>query len=245
MEKKQSNFLLDYSKEFLLSRPLCERKRILTQLFLRKDQEELLLSHFYSLKHNEKIKNVPSELNREADKIEIKEKAERQTTYLNKNMNQSLSNVKTRSTAMPINKTLQISKIMYDESLQVEEKDKKIDKTPSFLDNIIDPFSADNLCIYKGDYFNIGCLESLKYLLCFKNSSKYGFAINELKEKFEINSWRRVSGDGDCFFRAIILNYLEILILESISNKTIQYLLSFIIDIYYTSFPIEHEDILS
>ena len=86
-------------------------------------------------------------------------------------------------------------------------------------------------CNFKNSYRDyIGSIFPLTYLI----ESSYGVAQgkeNEIYKKYKylkdyINNFRTVSGDGNCFYRAVMFRYIEILIL----NKNVEYLKRVIYD---------------
>ena len=57
---------------------------------------------------------------------------------------------------------------------------------------------------------------------------------NKLKKEYKISHWRRISGDGNCFYRGVILQYIEFLILKCIETKETKYIEALIKDIIST-----------
>jgi hypothetical protein len=49
--------------------------------------------------------------------------------------------------------------------------------------------------------------------------------------------WRRVKGDGNCYYRAVLINYIEILVLSAVTDNTPGVFFSLIKDLYFTEFP--------
>lgn len=98
---------------------------------------------------------------------------------------------------------------------------------------------VDNITpIEKLDFIQFGKLEEIKYYEFYKDSTVFNNVVEELKN-FKISCWRRIIGNGNCFFTAIIVNYIEILLVLSIKEKQIDDFICFVTDVYFTDFENE------
>ena len=102
-----------------------------------------------------------------------------------------------------------------------------------YLDDLYKKISSTNCNFKNVDSGNsIGGLTPLTYLV----ESSFSMSTNKAKEindkynmlKPYIHNYRTINGDGNCFYRAVMFRYLEILVL----NKQIEYLQNVIYDVY-------------
>ena len=89
------------------------------------------------------------------------------------------------------------------------------------------------------EFYLIGVFEDLLYYPIWMSDNLLVNAIQELKSKYHIFYWRRIKGDGNCFYRSIIVNYIEILITSSIKTNNPYIFFCFIKEIFFTKFPKE------
>ena len=87
----------------------------------------------------------------------------------------------------------------------------------------------------------VGIYEDLYYYPFWMSDNKYREIITILKQKYDIFYWRRIKGDGNCFYRAILIIYLEYLISESVKTKRPSLFFNLIKDISFIEFPSEKE----
>ena len=89
------------------------------------------------------------------------------------------------------------------------------------------------------EFYLVGVFEDLGYYPIWMSDEVLVNAIQEFKSKYDIFYWRRIKGDGNCFYRSIIINYIEILINISIKNDNSLIFFCFIKEIFFTKFPKE------
>ena len=87
------------------------------------------------------------------------------------------------------------------------------------------------------DFYLIGVFEDLAYYSIWMSDDLLIDIIKELKTKYEIYYWRRIKGDGNCYYRSILINYIEILIINGIKNSNPTIFFCFIKEIFFTKFP--------
>jgi len=89
------------------------------------------------------------------------------------------------------------------------------------------------------EFYLIGVFEDLSYYPVWMSDKSLANTIQELREKYNIFYWRRIKGDGNCYYRSILINYIEILITNSIKNDDHSIFFCFIKEIFFTKFPEE------
>lgn len=92
------------------------------------------------------------------------------------------------------------------------------------------------------EFYLIGVFEDLSYYPVWMSDKSLASTIQELRDKYNIFYWRRIKGDGNCYYRSILINYIEILITNSIKNDNPSIFFCFIKEIFFTKFP---EEIIS
>ena len=95
----------------------------------------------------------------------------------------------------------------------------------------------ENPYINEIDFYLIGVFEDLAYYPIWMSDTLLVDIIKELKLKYEIYYWRRIKGDGNCYYRSILITYIEILIMISIKDKNPKLFFCFIKEIFFTKFP--------
>ena len=114
-------------------------------------------------------------------------------------------------------------------------------KTRKDLDEFINFFYPDGLkeipYINEIDFYLVGVFEDLAYYPIWMSDDLLLDTIKELKSKYEIYYWRRVKGDGNCYYRSVLINYIEILIIKGIKNSNPNIFFCFIKEIFFTKFP--------
>ena len=86
------------------------------------------------------------------------------------------------------------------------------------------------------DFYLIGVFEDLAYYPIWMSDNLLVNIIKELKSKYEIFYWRRIKGDGNCYYRSIIITYIEILIINSFKDSNPNIFFCFIKEIFFTKF---------
>ena len=86
-------------------------------------------------------------------------------------------------------------------------------------------------------FYLIGIFEDLAYYPIWMSDDLLIDIIKELKLKYEIYYWRRIKGDGNCYYRCILIIYIEILITNSIKDENPNLFFYFIKEIFFTKFP--------
>jgi hypothetical protein len=89
------------------------------------------------------------------------------------------------------------------------------------------------------EFYLVGVFEDLVYYPIWMSDELLVNIIQEFKSKYDIYYWRRIKGDGNCFYRSILINYIEILINHSIKNDNSFIFFCFIKEILFTKFPNE------
>ena len=114
-------------------------------------------------------------------------------------------------------------------------------KTRKDLDEFINFFYPDGFkeepYINEIYFYLVGVFEDLAYYPIWMSDDLLIDIIKELKSKYEIYYWRRVKGDGNCYYRSILINYIEILIIKGIKNSNPNIFFCFIKEIFFTKFP--------
>jgi hypothetical protein len=114
-------------------------------------------------------------------------------------------------------------------------------KTRKDLDEFINFFYPDGFkeipYINEIDFYLVGVFEDLAYYPIWMSDDLLLDTIKELKSKYEIYYWRRVKGDGNCYYRSVLINYIEILIIKGIKNSNPNIFFCFIKEIFFTKFP--------
>ena len=87
------------------------------------------------------------------------------------------------------------------------------------------------------DFYLIGVFEDLAYYPIWMSDDLLIDIIKELKVKYEIYYWRRIKGDGNCYYRSILITYIEILIMLSIKEQNPKLFFCFIKEIFFIKFP--------
>ena len=87
------------------------------------------------------------------------------------------------------------------------------------------------------DFYLIGVFEDLAYYPIWMSDDLLIDIVKELKLKYEIYYWRRIKGDGNCYYRSILITYIEILIMLSIKEQNPKLFFCFIKEIFFTKFP--------
>ena len=95
----------------------------------------------------------------------------------------------------------------------------------------------ENPYINEIDFFLIGVFEDLAYYPIWMSDTLLVDIIKELKLKYEIYYWRRIKGDGNCYYRSILITYIELLIMNSIKEQNPEIFFCFIKEILFTKFP--------
>ena len=89
------------------------------------------------------------------------------------------------------------------------------------------------------DFYLIGIFEDLVYYPVWMSDNSLVDTVQELKSKYNIFYWRRIKGDGNCYYRSVLINYIELLITNSIKNDNHSIFFCFIKEIFFTDFPKE------
>ena len=89
------------------------------------------------------------------------------------------------------------------------------------------------------DFYLIGVFEDLVYYPVWTSDKSLINTVQEFKSKYNIFYWRRIKGDGNCYYRSVLINYIEILITNSIKNDNPSIFFCFIKEILFTNFPKE------
>ena len=87
------------------------------------------------------------------------------------------------------------------------------------------------------EFVSVGIFEDLSYYPKWMNESKLEQAIKTLKEKFGIFYWHRTKGDGNCFYRSVIVSYFEIIISKSIKENKPELFFCLVKEVLFTQFP--------
>ena len=87
------------------------------------------------------------------------------------------------------------------------------------------------------EFYLLGIFEDLAYYPIWMSDDLLIDIIKELKSKYDIYYWRRIKGDGNCYYRCILITYIEILITNSIKNENPKIFFCLIKEIFFTKFP--------
>lgn len=102
-------------------------------------------------------------------------------------------------------------------------------------------FFFKNNSIKSKEFTSIGIFEDLSYYPIWLNNQKLVPLISILKETHSIYYWRRIKGDGNCFYRAVLISYLENLIMAALNNNKPSIFFSLVKEFLFTPFPNEKE----
>ena len=95
----------------------------------------------------------------------------------------------------------------------------------------------ENPYINEIDFYLIGIFEDLAYYPIWMSDDLLIDIVKELKLKYEIYYWRKIKGDGNCYYRSILITYIELLIMNSIKEQNPEIFFCFIKEILFTKFP--------
>ena len=134
--------------------------------------------------------------------------------------------------------------------LKLNDNDKKIYnylirnyKTRENIDEFMSYFYPqgflDTEDMKKIDFYLIGIFEDLVYYPIWMSDNSLLDIIQEFKSKYDIFYWRRIKGDGNCYYRSVLINYIELLISNSIKKDDPSIFFSFIKEIFFSKFPKE------
>ena len=114
-------------------------------------------------------------------------------------------------------------------------------KTPKNVEEFINFFYPEGFkespYINEVYFYLIGVFEDLAYYPIWMSDDLLVDIIKELKTKYDIYYWRRIKGDGNCYYRSILITYIEILIINSIKKSNPNLFFCFIKEIFFTKFP--------
>ena len=106
--------------------------------------------------------------------------------------------------------------------------ESKINNIIKFFD-ISDSNSEDSL--------TIGYMENLSYYSFWQDDQNFDLLTSKLKsDQYNISYWRRIKGDGNCYYRAVMVQYLEIIITACITEEKVDKLICFIKDLVLFEF---------
>jgi hypothetical protein len=132
---------------------------------------------------------------------------------------------------------------LYDDDKKIYNYLLKNYKTRENIDNFMNFFYPkgykDTPHMKEVEFYLIGVFEDLAYYPVWMSDKLLEDAIQEFKSKYNIYYWRRIKGDGNCFYRSILINYIEILINNSIKNDNPCIFFSFLKEVFFTKFPKE------
>ena len=114
-------------------------------------------------------------------------------------------------------------------------------KTKNDEEEFINYFYDDSEVFNSRKFISIGIFEDLSYYSFWMSDQKYSEITKKFKEKYNIYYWRRIKGDGNCFYRSVLIPYLEILLSKSLKEKNPKYFFSFIKEMLFTKFPQQKE----
>lgn len=83
------------------------------------------------------------------------------------------------------------------------------------------------------EFSSIGVFEDLSFYPVWMNDKTLEPIVKEFKEKYDIYYWRRIRGDGNCFYKSIIITYFEKIISMCFEEKKPSYFFLLIKDFLY------------
>lgn len=114
-------------------------------------------------------------------------------------------------------------------------------KTKSDEDEFISFFYNNNYTSFTHlqakDFVSVGIFEDLSYYSIWMNNNSLTSAIQTLKNKHNIYYWHRTKGDGNCFYRSVLISYFEIIISKSITEKNPNIFFNIVKEFLFTKFP--------
>lgn len=131
--------------------------------------------------------------------------------------------------------SLEKFRILCQKCLTEEDEKKVMSLYESKTKKQINPWIENLSPINDLDFIQFGKLEEITYYEYYKDSPMFKYIVDELKQ-FKFTSWRRIIGNGNCFFVAVLINYIELLCVLSIKEKQIDDFICFVSDIYFTDF---------
>jgi hypothetical protein len=99
----------------------------------------------------------------------------------------------------------------------------------------------DSNYLKASEFTSVGVFEDLSYLLWWTEINDIINSVEILKKDFDLFYWRKIKGDGNCFYRAVLINYIELLLIYSQEKKNPNLFFLFIKDVLFTSFPKDKE----
>ena len=239
---KLNNFLL--RKNDLISKPSREILRTLNQIFLTLEDEYQLLSFFYKRPDEEKT----TEKKNDSFSINSNRSSNRELAGNSKEENKN--NEDNKQKEVKLSKKQSEKEQVIEKPVHYIENGNNYYLTPSYVKAnqneksielnkclpYINPISENIVPMRKDEFINIGPIEEIKYLSLYKEN-KISLNLPELLVEKNIIGWRRMIGDGNCFYKAVLINYFEKLIIKCVTESNSKDFLLFILDFLYTSIP--------
>ena len=116
---------------------------------------------------------------------------------------------------------------------------KQIDNVKNYMNNFYPKGMEKTEKLNLNDFYFVGVFEDLSYYQIWMSNKTLSKTITEFKEKYDIFYWRRIKGDGNCYYRSILISYIEIIISLSIHKNDPSYFFSLIKEILFTNFLIK------
>ena len=83
------------------------------------------------------------------------------------------------------------------------------------------------------DFNSIGALENICYMPKWLENLNYIDVVENLRDKYDFHYWRRIRGDGNCYYRAVLIHYLELILNSCIQSNNYNNLIALLKDIYF------------
>jgi hypothetical protein len=87
------------------------------------------------------------------------------------------------------------------------------------------------------EFLSVGIFEDISYFPMWNNNPDYIDTANAIKKDIGCGFWKRIKGDGNCYYRGVLISYLELLILNAILLKRPMIVGLLIKDIFFSIFP--------
>lgn len=232
----------EIEKSDLKTKPIREIIRILYKTFLTQEDEDKILAEYYPISSDSKMKffvkeqlTTPQGNDTEGgiNNMTPNPSDDRCHSGSNKKKkNEFKNNPNTPGNPEDEGKNKQV---IENENSQYYRK-----KSTPECKTYIDPLSLDNKGLNFSNYLEIGALESIDFYFLNKGKNKQnnqGLKDNLSSDnESKVAAWRRIVGDGNCFYVGVLVNYLENILLVCQNTKSNISLISLIYDIYFTDF---------
>ncbi len=119
---------------------------------------------------------------------------------------------------------------------------KKLAYNKKHIEEFLNYFYQKKNRLTSKEFITIGIFEHLSYYQFYNDDYKLN-SLSEQMDHYDIAYWRRIKGDGNCYYRAVLISYIELLILNSYTRKSPMIFFGLIKDVALTEFPKNKQNI--